>query len=144
MIDAMADLRIDVEMLKTAFAGSMKVGPVADVDAKRGYRLDLGTGSNGQPYLSPWYPHPESGGQSASWQPLSKGQVVAVFHPSGDPRQGVLMRAGFGGDNRPPSEDLARNVLEAFGVRLEMAGGEMRVTVDRAVTVVAPDFAVNP
>ena len=132
MIDVIVGLKTDLEMLKTAFGNALKVGPVAEIDAKRGYRLKLGNGPSG-PYLSPWYPHPESGGQTASWMPLSKGQIVAVVHPAGDMRQGVMFRAGFGGNNAAPSADLAANVLRAFGVTITMKDG--RVTLEGDLTV---------
>lgn len=123
-------LRADVERLKAAFGEALIVGTVEHVDAERGYRINLGEGTEG-PMLSPWLPHPESGGQTSSWMPLSKGQIVSLFSPSGDLRQGVLMRAGFGGENNPPSQELAANVLEAFGIRLSMVGGVLRIEADR-------------
>ena len=71
MIDIVVANTADLQMLKTAFGNSLKVGPVATIDAEKGYRLKLGDGPDG-PYLSPWFPHPESGGQTASWMPLSE------------------------------------------------------------------------
>src|SRR5690606_40881603 len=47
-------------------------GPVEMIDAQKGYRLRLG-GSDEKPFLSPWYPHPETGKTSV---PLKKGQIV--------------------------------------------------------------------
>lgn len=130
MIDVIVGLRADIEMLKTAFGAALKVGPVEEIDPQKGYRLNLGEGSNGQPFLSPWYPHPESGGQTSSWVPLSKGQIVGVVNPTGDPRQGVMFRGGFGGANGPPSADLAANVLRAFGITLSMKNGVLSVRGD--------------
>lgn len=125
-------LRADIEMLKTAFGEALTVGTVAEVDASRGYRINLGEGTEG-PMLSPWLPHPESGGQTASWMPLSPGQIVGLFSPSGDLRQGVLMRGGFGGDHQPPSQNLAENVLDGFGVRLSMTDGVLTVDADHVL-----------
>ncbi|MCG6115102.1 MAG: baseplate assembly protein [Mesorhizobium sp.] len=132
MVSPIVAMKADLEMLKTAFGNSMKVGPVEEVDARRGYRLKLGEGPDG-PYLSPWYPHPESGGATKSWAPLSKGQIVGVINPTGDPRQGVLLRAGFSGENAQPSEDLAANVLSFGGVTLTLSGG--RLTIDGDVQI---------
>ena len=124
MIDIVVAMKTDLEMLKTAFGNALKVGPVEVIDAKKGYRLKLGDGPNG-PFLSPWYPHPESGGQSLSWMPLSKGQIVGVIQPNGDHPQGVMFRAGFNGEHQPPSEDLAQNMLKALGVTLSIKDGTL-------------------
>lgn len=133
MIDEIVALKIDVEMLKSVFGNSVKVGPVEEINAEKGYRIKLGDGPDG-PYLSPWYPHPESGGQSSSWMPLSKGQKVGVITAAGDPRQGVLLRGGFAGDNAAPSSDLAANVLEAFGIKITMKDGTVSLEGDLEVT----------
>ncbi len=109
-------MKIDIEMLKTAFGKSLKVGPIEQIDAKKGYRIKLGEDENGEPFLSPWYPHPESGGATSTWAPLSKGQIVGMINPTGDARQGILLRGGFSDINRPPSADLLASVLKAFGV----------------------------
>ncbi|WP_282046307.1 baseplate assembly protein [Roseibium album] len=123
---------IDLQMLKTRFGQMVKVGPVAAVDPEKGYRLNLGEGENG-PLLSPWLPHPESGGQSQSWMPLSEGQVVAVISPNGDMRQGLLLRSGFTDANQPPSMDLLANVLKAFGITITMKDGVL--TIDGNIKV---------
>ncbi|SON55529.1 phage baseplate assembly protein V [Hartmannibacter diazotrophicus] len=133
MIEAIIDMRTDIEMLKTAFGNAMKVGTVAVVDAEQGYRIRYGEDDEGEPYLSPFLPHPESGGATSTWAPLSVGQVVGVVSPNGDPRQGVLLRGGFGGDNAAPSSDLEAHVVEAFGVRMTMKGGKL--TIDGDVTI---------
>lgn len=132
MIDSMVAMKADLEMLKTAFGNAIKVGPVEEIDAAKGYRLKLSDGADG-PYLSPWYPHPESGGQSSSWMPLSKGQIVGVIHPHGDPRQGVMLRGGFAGENSPPSNDLAANVLKALGITITMKDGKVTLQGDLQV-----------
>lgn len=129
MIDILTGLRIDLEMLKTRFAEMIRVGPIEEIDAVKGYRIKLADGDDG-PVLSPWLPHPESGGQSSSWMPLSKGQVVGILSPNGDLRQGVLLRSGFTYSNQPPSEDLEANVLKAFGITITMKGGTVKVEGD--------------
>ncbi len=127
MIQSLIGMKIDMEMLKTAFDNSIKVGRVAAVDAAKGYRIKLGEDENGQPYLSPWYPHPESGGNSSTWMPLSEGQIVGVINPTGDPRQGLLVRGGFSDENAPPSSDLLANVLRAFGVTATVKDGTVTI-----------------
>ncbi|WP_454919219.1 baseplate assembly protein [Xanthobacter sediminis] len=84
---------------------------MAEADALKGYRLSLGEDRDGNPRLSPWLPHPDSGGGNKSWRPLSRGQIVAAISPGGDLPQGFLLRAGFGGQDPPPSQDLAEVVL---------------------------------
>lgn len=130
MIEALLGMKVDIEMLKTAFGNSLKVGPVEVVDAKKGYRLKLGEGPDGKPFLSPWYPHPESGGATNTWAPLSKGQIVGVLNPSGDPRQGLLIRGGFSGVNPPISEDLSENKFQFGGVTITVASGKITIEGD--------------
>lgn len=126
------DLRTDLEMLRTAFGNSLKVGPIEEVDAKKGYRINWGKGPDG-PYLSPWYPHPESGGQTSTWFPLSKGQIVGVMHPHGDMRQGVMFRGGFSEKNPQQSEDLEQNLYKALGVLLTVKDGVVTLEGDLVV-----------
>lgn len=123
MIGELISLRSDLEALKTHFGSSLRVGTVAAVDAERGYRVSWGAGTGGEEFLSPWYPHPESGGATSTWFPLSKGQIVGVINPNGDPRQGILLRGGFSGQNQPPSQDLDVNLLEFGGVKIEIKEG---------------------
>lgn len=129
MIEAIIDMQVDIEMLKTAFGNSLRVGPIEEIDAKKGFRLKYGDGPNG-PWLSPWHPHPESGGATGTWFPLSKGQVVGVINPAGDPRQGVLLRGGFSGVNPPISENLGENKYTFGGVTVTVAGGKMIIDGD--------------
>ncbi|MEM1149245.1 MAG: hypothetical protein AAGI03_01610 [Pseudomonadota bacterium] len=131
MIEEMIRQRVDLEAVKSAMGEMVTVGVVTEVDPARGYRIDLGEGTEGR-LVSPWIPHPESGGQTASWVPLSKGQIVSILSPSGDLRQGVLLRSGFGGENAPPSQDLEANVLEAFGIRLQMKDGQLLIQCEDA------------
>ncbi|WP_325099672.1 baseplate assembly protein [Aquamicrobium zhengzhouense] len=129
-MDSIIALKIDLEMLKTAFANSLKVGPVEMIDAQKGYRLRLG-GSDEKPFLSPWYPHPETGKTSV---PLKKGQIVGVINPSGDPRQGILIRGGYSNEHSSPNTDMNANVFEDAGVRVTIADGALQVSV-AAVTL---------
>ena len=133
MISEIIAQRADIEQLKTLFGRALRVGPVAVVDPERGFRIKLGDGPDG-PFLSPYYPHPESGGATSTWAPLSEGQIVGVINPGGDPRQGVLLRGGFSDQNPPPSQSLDENILEFGGVRItiDKAGA---VTVDAATHV---------
>lgn len=141
MFEAIIGMKVDVEMLKTAFGNSLKVGPVEQVDAKKGYRLKLGEGPDGQPFLSPWYPHPESGGATGTWAPLSKGQIVGVINPGGDPRQGVLIRGGFSGVNPPISESLGENKFQFAGATITVSNGEVTITAGKVT--IEGDVQIN-
>lgn len=125
MFKEFAAMNADLQALKNAFGRSLKVGPVEEVDAERGYRLKLGE-KNGRPFLSPWYPHPETGKTSV---PLKKGQIVGVINPAGDPRQGILIRGGYSNKHPSPNDNLAANVFEDAGVRVEIADGALVITI---------------
>lgn len=125
MFDLLVGMKADIEMLKTAFGNSLKIGPVEKIDAEKGYRLRLG-GTDDDPYLSPWYPHPETGKTSV---PLKKGQIVGVMNPSGDPRQGLVFRGGYSDDNPSPNDNMDANVFEDAGVRIEVKDGQLILTI---------------
>lgn len=134
MISELLAMRADIERLKSAFGSSLKVGPVAAIDPVKGYRVKLGSNAQGD-HLSPWYPHPESGGQNSSWVPLSVGQVVGVLNPNGDPRQGILVRGGFSGINPPISDDPDAVVFEFGAVKITISGGNAVIDAPGKVTV---------
>ena len=121
----LAELRQQVEEMRTALANVVRVGTVEEVDATKGYRLKFGDGPDGKPYLSPFLPHPETGKTSV---PLKKGQIVGHVSPNGDPRQGFLLRAGYGGDHQSPNADMDANVFDDAGVRVEISSGALRIT----------------
>ena len=127
LVRTAVDLSREVGELKRQLAGMVKVGTVAETDAKKGYRLDFGKDDNGQPKLSPWLPHPESGGKAKSWFPMSKGQVVAMMTPPGDNRQGILLRGGFTDQYKQPSQNMQENVFEYGNVRIEVKDGRVRI-----------------
>lgn len=140
MIGEIIAQRADIERLKSTLGGMVKVGPVAIVDPKKGFRIKLGESGEGQPYLSPWYPHPESGGATKTWAPLSEGQIVGMINPGGDPRQGVLLRGGFSDDNPQPSESLDENKFLFGGVEITIAAdGSVVINAPGKVVVNSPD-----
>ena len=125
MIDVFVAMAVDIAMLKTAFGNSLKVGPVAQVDAQKGYRIRLG-GTDGKPVLSNWYPHPETGKTSV---PLKVNQIVGMLNPTGDPRKGLLIRGGYSDENSSPNADMNANVFEDAGVKVTIAGGTLVIAV---------------
>ncbi|WP_394689049.1 baseplate assembly protein [Hoeflea sp.] len=125
LTDNLLSMSADIAMLRSAFGNSLKVGPIEEVDAVKGYRIKLGE-ANGKPFLSPWQPHPESGKSSV---PLRKGDIVGVVSPSGDMRQGVMFRAGYSGPRPSPNDDMNANVFEDAGVRVTLADGALVLAV---------------
>jgi hypothetical protein len=125
LTDGLVSMSADIAMLRSAFGNSLKVGPIEEVDAVKGYRIKLGE-TNGKPFLSPWQPHPESGKTSV---PLRKGDIVGVVSPSGDMRQGVMFRAGYSGPRPSPNDDMNANVFEDAGVRVTVADGALVINV---------------
>ncbi len=77
MIEALLGMKVDIEMLKTAFGNALKVGPIEVVDSQKGYRLKLGEGPDGKPFLrfafaaEPVRHYPD--------QPLDTGIVRALW-----------------------------------------------------------------
>lgn len=126
MIREIVSIRADLETLKSAFGNALRVGSVAQIDAVRGYRLNLGEGEDG-PFLSPWLPHPETGKTSV---PLKLGQVVGILSPAGDLRQGLVLRGGYSSANDSPNANMAANVFDDAGVRMTVADGALLIEVD--------------
>lgn len=144
MISHFLNLKADVEALKSAFGSALRVGAVEQVDAQKGFRISWGKDGDGNAFLSPWYPHPESGGATSTWAPLSKGQVVGVINPDGDPRQGILLRGGFSDQNPPPSQSLGENRFSFGGVTITIAeGGVVVIDAPGKVVVNSPNVELG-
>lgn len=139
VVKKIEDMILEIADLKQRVANLVTIGTIVDRDAEKGYRLDLGPDAAGKPRKSPWLPHPESGGTAATWMPLSGGQIMAMIAPSGDPRQAFLVRAGFGGSNAAPSQDLGEVVLVEQGdVRVSVASGRFTVKVGGSTLELTP------
>lgn len=136
LVETLQAIVTDVSMLKSAFSRSMKVGPVEEIDAEKGYRLNLGAGPDGKPFLSPWYPHPETGKTSI---PLAKGQIVGVVNPNGDPRQGFIVPGGYSDGNPSPNQDMEANVFSAGGVTVTVKNGSLTIKAGGVTFVLSPD-----
>jgi phage baseplate assembly protein gpV len=134
MIGEILSLKADLDHLKTAFGNALKIGAVQEIDGAKGYRLKLGEGPDGEPFLSPWMPHPETGKSSI---PLKKGQIVGVINPNGDMRQGLVFRGGYSDEHKSPNEDMEVNVFEDAGVRIQLAAGALSISVDGVTIVVS-------
>lgn len=144
LADLLAEVRHDLAETKHRVANMLSVGPVTDRDPQKGYRVAIGLDADGNEVKSPWLPHPDSGGAASTWMPLSDGQIMGVVAPNGDPRQAFLVRAGFGGDNAPPSQDLGEVVLLRHGeVRVSATTSALVIKVGASVFTITPD-AIQP
>ncbi|WP_068318902.1 phage baseplate assembly protein V [Polycladidibacter hongkongensis] len=132
LADTIAGLRADIEELRTKLAQMIQVGPVAEIDSEKGYRVQLGLQEDGSPFLSPWLPHPETGKTSI---PLKMGQPVGVLSPNADPRQALLLRGGYGGDNTSQNDDMQANVFKDAGVTVSVKGGRLQIEAEQAVLI---------
>lgn len=107
------------ETLVNAFGRAIKTGTVKQVDKDKGYRLSYGT-INGEEFLSPWLPHPESSKTSI---PLKEGEIVGIVAPGGDPRQGFMLRGGYSEKHPSPASDMDANVFKDGGVVISIKDG---------------------
>lgn len=129
LLHEVAALRRELSEVRIAQRNTIRTGTVEERDAQKGYRLNWGKDDQGKTILSPWYPHPESGGGAKTSFPLTKGQIVTAINPNGDFRQGFLVRGGFSDQNPSPSQNLAENVFTFGNVRIEVADGKLKITV---------------
>lgn len=127
--DAIQPVIRDVHMLKSAFSRVVKEGSVEEIDASKGYRVKLGEGTDGQPYLSGWLPFPEGSKTSV---PLKKGQNVVLLSPGGDIRQALMLRGGYSDALPSPNDNMEANVFEDAGVRAVIADSKLTVTIGGA------------
>jgi len=127
--DAIQPVLRDVHFLKSAFSRMVKEGAVEEIDAANGYRVKLGEGTDGQPYLSGWLPFPEGNKTSI---PLKKGQPVVLLSPGGDIRQALMLRGGYSDALPSPNSNMEANVFEDAGVRAEVVDGKLTVTIGGA------------
>jgi len=140
MIKAILDLHREIAELKRIIANTVKVGTVAERDEKRGYRVNLGNDENGKPILSPWYPHPENGGDLKTSFPLSVGQTVTTLNPMGDARQGVVLRGGgFSDANPSPSTDLNENKFTFGGYTFRLKGDAVEISREGQSVLLNPN-----
>jgi len=145
MDDPFLQLRSMIEKLNTNSSNSLKVGPIEVVDAEKGFRIKLGDTEDG-PYLSPWYPHPDSGGATRTWMPLTKGQIVSVSNPNGDSRQGTVQRAGFTDEFPPPSDKLDENKYQFGALSVSASGGGDTLTItlgDSSIVMTSGNIKLN-
>jgi phage baseplate assembly protein gpV len=132
--DAIQPVLRDVHMLKSAFSRMVKEGAVEEISAEEGYRIKLGEGEDGQPYLSGWVPHPEDGKQST---PLKKGQRVALLCPGGDIRQALIIRSGYSDEHPSPNQDMEANVFSDAGYTQTIKAGGMTVNASGQIEITA-------
>jgi phage baseplate assembly protein gpV len=141
MINEFLAMNADLQALKNAFGRMGKVGVVHAVDASKGYRLRYDDKvTHGAPFLSPWLPHPETGKTSV---PLKVGEVVGVFNPGGDLRQGFIVRGGYTDAHPSPNDDVEANVFADAGVRVSIKDGVLHIKADNHVVVEAASVSLG-
>jgi hypothetical protein len=127
--DMLGPIIRDIHVLKNAFSSMALEGSIEEVDAEQGYRVKLGEGQDGQPFLSGWIPHPETAKSSV---PLKKGMRVGLFCPGGDLRQAMIVRAGYSDEHPSPNQDMNANVFEDAGVKLTVADNKLTSVIGGA------------
>lgn len=138
LMDLVLGLQRDLAEVNVRLRNTVRTGTIAERDAVKGYRVDWGKDADGKTILSPWYPHPEAGGDHKSWEPLTVGQIVTALNPGGDPRQGFLVRGGFSDRFAQPSSSLDETVRSLHGGKLKetvtSSGRKVEITGDESLT----------
>ena len=117
-----------VATLERQLSGMVRHGTVAEVDAAAGtVRLKLGE-TDGTPYLSPPIAYGQMAGSLKVHTPMSVGQQMTMFAPSGDFRQAVAMPMTWSNQNQSPSSRGDENALTFGPWRLSLEAGKLSVT----------------
>lgn len=110
--------------------GTVKQGPVAEVDPKAGtVRIRLNEEGAEEPFLSPPIPYAQMAGALKVHAPPSVGQQMTIISGAGDFRQGLAVPMTWSNKNASPSDKGDENVLTFGSVKIEMRGEEIVVTV---------------
>ncbi|MBC6714790.1 phage baseplate assembly protein V [Aurantimonas sp. DM33-3] len=122
-------------------------GSIAEVDYEKGLAsMDAG----GLPTdMSPWL---ERAGAIRDWTPVTKGERAIFISPSGDPGQGLILPGGYssqftqnhnkGGE---PTRTVGDTQIQQTGSEIRItAGGSSLVLSPSSVTLITPDYRVNP
>jgi hypothetical protein len=129
------DLVNRVAALERRFAGMVKHGRVAEVNAEEAWvRLDLGEGDNGR-LLSPKIPYAQFAGALKVHTPPSEGQQMTWLAPGGDSQQSFAVPLTWSDRNESPSTSQDENVVTY---------GDVRITLDEhSVLVEVGGFALR-
>ena len=130
MIRELVELASRVAELERRFAGVMRHGTVAQVDAeKQAVRLKLGQDASGAPFLSPWVPYAQIAGALKVHTPPSVGQQFTLMAPAGDWQQAVAVPMTWSDANPSPSQQGDENVVTYGNVTATIKDGLVKVQV---------------
>lgn len=114
IVDRLASLERRVET-------ATRHGTVTDVDAARQMvRLEIGRGRDGAVQKSPWVRYAQVAGALKLHSPPSVGQVMTLFSPGGEMRQGVAMPFTWSDENPSPSDDPDEHKLTIGDVEIRV------------------------
>ena len=104
--DQVADLYFRHAEMERRFANRERTGTVHEVDHAKGlYRVKLGDGEGGAPFLTPWLRVQEAamGGKIKTHFPLRVGEQVKVISENGDLSEAVIAQSGRSDENQQVS-----------------------------------------
>lgn len=122
VIAMLAKLTAQVSQLQSAISRIARPGTIAQRDKDKGYRVKIGQSADGEDFLSPWIPHPESSKTSI---PFEIGQNVMVLSAFADLRQSTLIPSGYSDQAPSPSDDMEANVFNGGGVKATAKDGKL-------------------
>lgn len=129
MIDEIKRLFERIAQLEHIVHNQVRHGSVHEVDPKKQQcRVRFG-GTDEEPFLSPWVPYSQMAGAFKGHVPVSKGQNVTMFAPSGDWRQAVAVPMTFSNSNQSPGQTAEENVWTFGAVRVAINAGAFVVSV---------------
>jgi phage baseplate assembly protein gpV len=115
--------------LERRISALMRHGTVQEVDpAKALVRLSYGTGSDGQPFLSPWVPYAQIAGALKVHTPPSVGQQMTTVSPNGDFQQAVALPMHWSNQNESPSSAGDEHVLTFGGFTITLTSDKLTVS----------------
>lgn len=129
----MVELVARVAELERRFAGTVRHGRVAEVDAAKGrVRLSLGESTAGGDFLSPWVPYAQFAGALRAHIPVSPGQQLTLMAPGGDWQQAVAVPLAFSDAVTSPSNKGDENVITYGNVTITLKDDLVDIRVGSA------------
>lgn len=126
--DLLAELFRRVAEIERRVDGSIKQGPVAEVDPAAGtVRIRLNEEEADEPFLSPPIPYAQVAGALKVHSPPSVGQQMTIVSGAGDFRQGLAIPMTWSDANPSPSGSGDEHVLTLGDVRIELTGGGLKI-----------------
>lgn len=125
----MADLEFRVTELERMLANLLRVGTVAELDAKSA-RVKVASGDLLTGWL-PWFTR-RAGGDRDWWSP-EPGEQVMVLSPCGDPAQGVVLPAIYRDAHPAPADkETVRRIDFADGgfVEYDRTSGRLDISAE--------------